>query len=94
MLGALDNPAEIGPKMAVALLTTLYGAFIANAIIAPLNKKLEKISEEELSIKEGLLDGILAFQAGETTLIIEEKLKAYLSNSLKASLELKKQGAN
>ena len=91
MLGSLDNPDEIGPKMAVALLTTLYGAFLANVIFAPLGKKLELISQEELAIKEGLLNGILAFQAGEQTMIIEEKLKSYLSSSLKVSLEERKQ---
>lgn len=91
MLGSLDNPDEIGPKMAVALLTTLYGAFLANVIFIPLGKKLEKISEEEIAIKEGLLNGILAFQAGEQTMVIEEKLKSYLSSPLKASLEERKQ---
>lgn len=94
MLGSLDDPASIGPKMAVALLTTLYGAFLANVLFIPLAKKLEKISEDEISIKEGLLDGILAFQAGETTLIIEERLKSFLNNSLKNSLEERKEGAN
>lgn len=91
MLGSLDNPDEIGPKMAIALLTTLYGAFLANVIFIPLGKKLEKISEEELAIKEGLLDGLLAFQAGEQTMVIEETLKSYLSTSLKNSLEERKQ---
>ena len=91
MLGSLDNPDEIGPKMAVALLTTLYGAFLANVVFAPLGKKLELISQEELLIKEGLLNGILAFQAGDQTMVIEEKLKSYLSSTLKASLEERKQ---
>lgn len=91
MLGSLDDPSQIGPKMAVALLTTLYGAFLANVIFIPLGKKLEKVSEEEIAIKEGLLDGIIAFQAGEQTMVIEEKLKSYLSAPLKASLEERKQ---
>lgn len=91
MLGSLDNPSEIGPKMAIALLTTLYGALLANVIFIPLGKKLEKISEEEIAIKEGLLDGILAFQAGEQSIVIEERLKSYLSTSLKNSLEERKQ---
>lgn len=92
MLGSLSDPSAIGPKMAVALLTTLYGAFLANVIFIPLGKKLEKISEEEITIKEALLTGILAFQAGETSLIIEEKLKAYLNSKLKESLEERKGG--
>lgn len=94
MLGSLEDPSTIGPKMAVALLTTLYGAFIANVICIPLAKKMEKRTEEELSIKEALLEGILAFQAGDTSVIIEEKLKSYLSAPLKKNLELRKQGSN
>lgn len=92
MLGSLDDASAIGPNMAVALLTTLYGAFLANVIFIPLGKKLEKITEEEVTIKEALLTGVLAFQAGETSLIIEEKLKAYLNSNLKASLEERKAG--
>ena len=94
MLGGLDDPSTIGPKMAVALLTTLYGAMLANMVCLPLLKKMEKRTEEELSIKEALLEGILAFQAGDTSVIIEEKLKSYLSTPLKKNLELRKQGAN
>lgn len=90
MLESLENSAQIGPNMAVALLTTLYGAVLANVIFIPLAKKLEKISEEEINIKEGLLDGIIAIQAEEQTLIIEEKLKSYLSTPLKNSLEERK----
>lgn len=93
MLGGLDDPSSIGPKMAVALLTTLYGALIANVICIPLAKKMEKRTEEELLIKEALLEGVLAFQAGDTSVIIEEKLKSYLNSTLKKNLELRKQGS-
>lgn len=92
MLGSLSDPSSIGPKMAVALLTTLYGAFLANVVFLPLSKKLEKISEEEYAIKEALLEGVLALQAGNGPSIIEEKLKAFLSSKLKKVLELRKQG--
>lgn len=92
MLGSLDDPSMIGPKMAVALLTTLYGALLANIIFIPLGKKLEKTSEEEMTIKEALLEGILALQAGNGPSIIEEKLKAFLSTKLKTVLELRKKG--
>lgn len=94
MLGSLEDPSTIGPKMAVALLTTLYGAMLANMVCIPLSKKMEKRTEEELSIKEALLEGILSFQAGDTSVIIEEKLKSYLSAPLKKNLELRKQGSN
>lgn len=91
MLGGLDDPNSIGPKMAVALLTTLYGAFIANVLCIPLAKKMEKRTEEELLIKEALLEGLLSFQAGDTSVIIEEKLKSYLNAQLKTKLEERKQ---
>lgn len=94
MLGSLEDPSTIGPKMAVALLTTLYGAFLANVVFIPLGQKMAKRTEEELSIKEALLEGILSFQAGETSIIIEEKLKSYLDAKLKKNLELRKQGSN
>lgn len=94
MLGSLEDPSTIGPKMAVALLTTLYGAMIANLFCIPLSKKMEKKTEDELSIKEALLEGILAFQAGDTSVVIEEKLKSYLNAPLKKNLELRKQGSN
>ena len=82
----------IGTLIAVALLTTLYGALLANIIFIPLGKKLEKTSEEEMTIKEALLEGILALQAGNGPSIIEEKLKAFLSTKLKTVLELRKKG--
>lgn len=91
MLGSLEDPSSIGPKMAVALLTTLYGAMLANMIFIPLNQKLAKLTEEELLIKEALLEGVLAFQAGDTSIMIEEKLKSFLDTKLKTALEERKQ---
>lgn len=90
MLASLDDPSTIGPKMAVALLTTLYGAFLANVVFIPLNQKMAKRTEEELSIKESVLEGILAFQSGATRVIMEEKMKSYLSEPLKRRLEERK----
>ena len=77
--------------MAVALLTTLYGAMLANMLFIPLGQKMAKRTEEELLIKEALLEGVLAFQAGETSIMIEEKLKSYLNITLKTALEERKQ---
>ena len=91
MLGSLEDPSTIGPKMAVALLTTLYGAMLANMLFIPLGQKMAKRTEEELLIKEALLEGVLAFQAGETSIMIEEKLKSYLNITLKTALEERKQ---
>ncbi len=78
MLQQLDNPSTIGPSMAVALITTLYGTLFANLICIPLARKLKLRSREEVLIKEIMIEGLLSIQAGENPRIIEEKLKAFL----------------
>ena len=78
MLSQLDDPSKLGSGMAVALITTLYGAFLANLFFIPLANKLKVKSKEEIIIKELMIEGILSIQAGENPRIIEEKLKAFL----------------
>ncbi len=78
MLQQLDDPSQIGSGMAVALLTTLYGAVLANLIFLPMAAKLKIKSTEELQFKEIMIEGILSIQAGENPRILEEKLKAFL----------------
>ena len=57
MLGNLDDPSTIGPSMAVALLTTFYGAILANMVFSPLASKLEKNSDEEMVVNQVYLLG-------------------------------------
>lgn len=78
MLDRLDDPSAVGPGMAVALLTTFYGALIANLIFIPMGNKLKLKSREEILRKEIVVEGLLSIQAGENPRIIEEKLKAFL----------------
>ncbi len=78
MLQVLDDPSLIGAGMAVALLTTLYGAVIANLFFLPLAAKLRLRSSEEIRYKEIIIEGVLSIQAGENPRIVEEKLKAFL----------------
>lgn len=78
MLGQMDNPARIGPGMAVALLTTLYGLIVANVFCLPLARKLAHRSSEELLHKTIVLRGVLAIQAGDHPRIVAHKLRAYL----------------
>ena len=78
MLSAMDDPKSIGPAMAVALLTTLYGAMLANMVALPIADKLELRKAEEGRIKAICIDGVLAIQAGQNPRIIESMLKAYL----------------
>lgn len=79
MLGDLDDADQIGMGMAVALITTLYGAVAANLIFIPVAGKLRLKSEEEILIKQVMIEGILSIQAGENPRIVEEKLKSFLS---------------
>lgn len=79
MLKAMDNPSKIGPGMAVALLTTLYGSMMANLVFTPIAGKLKVRSAEEVLRKEMMLEGVLAIQAGDGPSIIAEKLKAFLA---------------
>ena len=78
MLANMDDPKSIGPAMAVALLTTLYGAVIANAFALPLADKLELRSEEEKTNRTLILETISGIQEGMNPRVLEELLKAFL----------------
>lgn len=78
MLQTMSDPSSIGPAMAVALLTTFYGALIANLFASPLAGKLKTRSAEETMLKEIMIAGIMAIQAGDNPRIVEQKLNAYL----------------
>ncbi|HHT04226.1 MAG TPA: motility protein A [Bacteroidales bacterium] len=86
MLDQLNDPATLGPAMAVALITTLYGSVLANFIANPIANKLKLQSSEEVLLKEVMIEGLLSIQAGENPRIIEEKLKAFLSPTLRNEL--------
>ncbi|WP_069997459.1 motility protein A [Cellulosilyticum sp. I15G10I2] len=79
MLDSLDDPSTIGPKMSVALITTLYGSLLANFFATPVASKLKIKSNEEILHKQVMIEGLLSIQAGENPRVIEEKLKAFLS---------------
>jgi len=79
MLQNLDDPAGIGPGMALAMITTFYGALFANLLFLPMAGKLKQRSEEEMVFKEMLLQGILSVQAEESPRIIKNKLLTYLA---------------
>ncbi len=80
MLAELDDPTQLGAGMAVALLTTFYGALLANLLFIPMAGKLEATSHEEILMKEVMIEGILSIQAGENPRIVEEKLRAFMSD--------------
>ena len=78
MLSNMSDPKSIGPAMAVALLTTLYGAMIANMVAMPIADKLTLRKADEQRIRAMCIDGVLAIQEGQNPRIIESMLKAYL----------------
>ncbi|GAA0789973.1 MULTISPECIES: flagellar motor protein PomA [Pseudomonadati] len=79
MLSNMDDPKSIGPSMAVALLTTLYGAVIANMIAIPMADKLSLRMNEELLNRNLIMDAVLAIQDGQNPRVIEGFLKNYLA---------------
>ncbi|MGQ9473673.1 MAG: motility protein A, partial [Candidatus Caldatribacteriaceae bacterium] len=87
MLVNLDDPKKVGPGMAVAMLTTLYGAIIANAFCLPVANKLKLRSGEEVLLKEVIIEGILSIQAGDNPRIVEEKLKSFFPPEVREALE-------
>ncbi|MHC5067544.1 MAG: motility protein A [Planctomycetota bacterium] len=78
MLQNLDDPSALGPGMAVALITTFYGAVIANLVFIPLAGKLGARNSEEILGRQVMIEGVLAIQAGENPNVIRERLNGFL----------------
>ncbi|HRX84732.1 MAG TPA: motility protein A [Phycisphaerae bacterium] len=78
MLANMSDPSQIGAGMAVALLTTLYGALVSNLFAMPVAEKLAKRSSEEMFIKQIILRGVMAIQSGDNPRVVEQKLKTFL----------------
>ena len=85
MLGQLDKPENLGPGMAVALITTLYGALAANVFFLPCAEKLALISKFELLAMEVVLRGIMAIQSGENPRIVQQKLTTFIPPKLRTN---------
>lgn len=79
MLSSMSDPASIGPAMAVALLTTLYGAVVANLVCIPIADKLNLNSEKEKLTKTIIVEGAIAINRGVSPMVLEESLKIFLS---------------
>ena len=78
MLANMDDPKAIGPAMAIALLTTLYGALLANSVFGPISDKLKLRADEESLVKNLTIDALLAIQNGQNPRIIDAMLRNYL----------------
>jgi chemotaxis protein MotA len=86
MLANLSDPGKMGPLIAGAFIATLYGVSSANLIFLPIGNKLRSRSMEEVLVREVMIEGILAIQAGDNPRIVEEKLKAFLAPKLRSLL--------
>ncbi len=78
MLANLDDPSQIGGGMAVALLTTLYGAIMSNLIFLPIADKLKVKDAQEGLLKEIVIRGVMSIQSGDNPRIVAQKLMIYL----------------
>jgi len=85
MLGNMDDPKSIGPSMAVALLTTLYGAIISNAIALPISDKLKLRAAEEKLKKRLILESVAGIQEGIHPRVLEQLLNNFLPESKRSS---------
>jgi len=83
MLRTMKDPSSIGPSMAVALITTFYGAVLSNLIFLPLAGKLKERTKSEVLIREMIIEGILAIQSGDNPRIVEQKLMTFLPPKLR-----------
>jgi len=86
MMGNLTDIDALAQNMALAMITTFYGALLANFIALPVSKKLSIHNAEEMLLKEVQIEGMLSIQNGENPRIIEEKLKAFLAPSLRKNI--------
>lgn len=83
MLQSLSDPASIGPSMAIALTTTLYGALIANLLAIPFAKKLTIRSKEETSLKELIVEGVISMSKKENPNLMKAKLNVFLAPTIR-----------
>ncbi len=87
MLNNLEDKSSLGPNMAVALITTLYGSMLANWLFVPFGQNLIGQNTMEMRAKEMVIEGVLAIQAGENPRIMGQKLLTYLDPVTRKSIE-------
>ena len=87
MLINLEDKSSLGPNMAVALITTLYGSFLANWLFGPMAQKLIWQNSREMNSKEMILEGILSIQTGDNPRILAQKLLTFLDPKSRKAIE-------
>lgn len=84
VMGHLSDPSQLGPSIAVAFLTTLYGSLMGNLIFSPMANKLKQKDKDEIFIRELIIEGILALQESENPRMIRQKLESFLRPGLRS----------
>ncbi|MCL0032867.1 flagellar motor protein [Peptococcaceae bacterium] len=87
VLTKVADPDELGPAIAVAFITTLYGVAFANLVFIPIATRLKNLSKQEITLQELQIEGILALQAGYNPRLIRERLNAFLKQSMREKAE-------
>lgn len=85
MLVNLDDPKSLGPAMAVAILTTLYGSVIANFLAIPIAEKLELRSDQETRLRKMIIEGVMGLKRGENPRMLEESLQSFMAPKARKS---------
>ena len=83
MLANLSDPDAIGPAMAVALITTMYGSMLANMFCIPIAGKLQMRTKEEVTRKEIIISAILSIQNGDNPRIVKQKLLTFVTQDIR-----------
>jgi len=87
MLNNLEDKSSLGPNMAVALITTLYGSMLANWLVGPFAQKLLAQNAAEMNAKAMVIEGVVSIQSGDNTRILVQKLLTYVEPKTRAALE-------
>lgn len=85
VMGNMSDPSQLGPSIAVAFLTTLYGSLLGNLVFSPMGNKLKQKDKEEIVIREMIIEGILAVQESENPRIVRQKLESFLKPTLRTN---------
>ena len=85
VLENLADPSKLGHMIAGAFIATLYGVGSANVLFFPISNRLKALSEEEVTYREMILEGVLAIQAGDNPRLLQERLETYLDPSLRGA---------
>ena len=87
MLQQLQDPTKIGAGMAVAMVTTFYGVFLANMLFLPIAGKLKTRSDQEITTKDLAIEGICSIQAGDNPRLLRDKLVTFLAPNLRGAIK-------